>query len=295
MTFGLMATAFGLGLRHGIDWDHVAAITDLTGTGGSRRRGFVLSIWYAVGHALVVFVLGAALILAGSTIPASLDEWMGRVVGATLVLLGVWVVVDLRRSGADFRLRSRWMLVLDGTFAGLRRVRQWGGRRQISVVHDHPHDHEDGLDHETAAAHDHAHVPATTAVPIPVGAAPRSAWSRLPWRHHHRHSHAVELPVEATRVQGAGVAAGVGVLHGVGVESPTQIAIFVSSTAVVGRGAGLVLLAAWVVGLVMANGALALAAGRGLLHPTRQAGLYRALALVIAAGSVALGGYYLIG
>jgi len=28
----LIATGLGLGLRHGIDWDHIAAITDITGT-----------------------------------------------------------------------------------------------------------------------------------------------------------------------------------------------------------------------------------------------------------------------
>ncbi|MCH8850354.1 MAG: hypothetical protein IIC89_05960, partial [Chloroflexi bacterium] len=31
-SIGLLAGAFALGLRHGIDWDHIAAITDITST-----------------------------------------------------------------------------------------------------------------------------------------------------------------------------------------------------------------------------------------------------------------------
>ena len=34
----LVATGVGLGIRHGIDWDHIAAISDVTGTQRSRRR-----------------------------------------------------------------------------------------------------------------------------------------------------------------------------------------------------------------------------------------------------------------
>ena len=30
--FGILVAGFVLGLRHGIDWDHIAAITDITST-----------------------------------------------------------------------------------------------------------------------------------------------------------------------------------------------------------------------------------------------------------------------
>ena len=53
MTTGLLATSFALGLRHGFDWDHIAAIADLNSTADERRRGFALSLYYALGHAVV--------------------------------------------------------------------------------------------------------------------------------------------------------------------------------------------------------------------------------------------------
>ena len=58
VNLGLVLTALALGLRHGIDWDHIAAIADLTSASDNRRRGIVLSLWYAVGHAAVVLVSG---------------------------------------------------------------------------------------------------------------------------------------------------------------------------------------------------------------------------------------------
>src|SRR5215218_1862554 len=36
---GLLLTAFLLGLRHGIDWDHIAAITDITSTTAAGESG----------------------------------------------------------------------------------------------------------------------------------------------------------------------------------------------------------------------------------------------------------------
>ena len=133
MTIGLLLTALTLGLRHGVDWDHIAAISDLCGTAENRRRGFRLSLLYALGHAAVVLALGSAAIVLGAAIPESLDEWMARFVGLTLVGLGGWVLFGLARHGRDFRLRSRWMLILQGTFAGLRRVR---GRSGDDYHHD---------------------------------------------------------------------------------------------------------------------------------------------------------------
>ncbi len=301
MTVGLVLTAFGLGLRHGIDWDHIAAISDLTGSSRSRRDGWRLSMWYAVGHGVVVLALGAIVIAIGSTIPDGVDEWMGRVVGATLVALGAWLLFDLIRRGDDFRLRSRWMLVIDGTFRGLRRVRNRNGRREIDVDHAHPHEHDpEGLEHDHAMAHDHSHdvaeVAAESADLVDVTGGPgRSSWAgrvRRARSHGHPHRHRMDLPTDVNG-SGTGAAAGIGMLHGVGIESPTQIAVFVASTAAVGAGAGMGLLVAWVLGLIVANAGLAVLAGWALLDSGRAAMMHRVLAIVVAVGSVGLGLLYL--
>ncbi|MDP1820960.1 MAG: hypothetical protein Q8K58_13870, partial [Acidimicrobiales bacterium] len=56
----LSSTAFGsalvFGFRHGFDWDHLAALTDLTGSQPRSRRAMFLATLYALGHALMVLV-----------------------------------------------------------------------------------------------------------------------------------------------------------------------------------------------------------------------------------------------
>lgn len=298
MTIGLLLTALALGVRHGVDWDHIAAITDLTSSSETRRRGFVLSLLYALGHAVVVFALGGVAILFGSALPSGVDVWMGRIVGVTLVLLGVWVLVQLTRHGRDFRLRSRWMLVVHGTFAGIRRVRMARQGRTIDVDHEHEHDHGHELEHTTGdvVRHEHAHVAATdVAVPVLVGAQSNDRWWGRFVSHRHTHHHELALPADPFSSYGGKTATGIGVLHGVGVESPTQIAVFVAATSVGGTGSGLALLTAWVVGLILANAALALLAGFGVLHAERSFTLYATIAVVVAIGSIAIGALLLFG
>src|SRR5439155_20973288 len=123
--FGVLLTALWLGFQHGIDWDHIAAITDITSSQEERRESLLYGTLYALGHALVILVLGALAILAGEHLPKGIDSVMTRVVGVTLLILGVYVLYSLIRHGRDFRLRSRWMLV----FAGVRRGARWVKRR----------------------------------------------------------------------------------------------------------------------------------------------------------------------
>jgi len=291
MTIGLMITALALGFRHGVDWDHIAAIADLSSSAENRRRGFVLSFLYASGHALVVLLLGFLAVIFGLSLPTGADDWMGRFVGLTLIGMGGWIIFDLIRSGRDFRLRSRWILILNGTFGGFRRVRDASRRRRVVVDHDHVHDHADLTDHEHAKAHDHAHTSELITELEP-------AWVPSRWqlfsaargsKHGHSHSHELSLGEDTSVSPGNGTAAGIGIVHGIGFESPTQIAIFVASTSLVGASAGLVLLLAWVVGLVAANSALAVLAGFGLLHAERNFRIYATIAVAVGVASVAMG------
>jgi hypothetical protein len=99
-----------------------------------QRHAILLGTLYALGHALVVFSLGLLALAFGALLPDWVDPIMGRVVGFTLLLLGIWVFVSLwqyLRNGAEFRLRSRWMLVFDGI--------RYAWRRFQARVHGHEH------------------------------------------------------------------------------------------------------------------------------------------------------------
>jgi ABC-type nickel/cobalt efflux system permease component RcnA len=134
----LLGTALVLGLRHGIDWDHIAAISDIAGTASMGRRAALhpvaLAFLYAAGHALVVMALGMSALRFGALLPEWLDPLMERAVGATLVFLSFCVLLSLGRawrSGGPVRLQSRWMLLLSGVRRAWRHV-AW-------LLHGHRH------------------------------------------------------------------------------------------------------------------------------------------------------------
>ncbi len=174
---GLVVTTFGFGFRHGIDWDHIAALTDITSSQENRRRSMFFASLYALGHALVVFVLGAGAILLAARLPSSVDAVMERFVGATLIALGVYVFFALVKHGRDFRMRSRWMLLFSGARRGVRWVcSRRGTSDPVEVLHDH--------DHPMADVHHHDREPAM--VTSGRGASEEG--------HSHGHRHLIAMP-----------------------------------------------------------------------------------------------------
>src|ERR1700736_1387944 len=98
---GLTLTAFGFGCRHGIDWDHIAALTDITSSQTDRRRSMWFATLYALGHGMVVFALGFCAIVLAQRLPSGVDIVMERFVGATLVILALYVFYGLARHRRD--------------------------------------------------------------------------------------------------------------------------------------------------------------------------------------------------
>ncbi len=117
-----------LGLRHGFDYDHLAAITDITSVQRGWRQGMGLGFLYALGHALTIAVLGCAVIFLHLSLPAHLDAIGERLVGATLIVLSLyvlWTFVRRREAGSlpghHHIPRSRIALLISGArYAGWR-------------------------------------------------------------------------------------------------------------------------------------------------------------------------------
>lgn len=186
------ATAFALGVRHGLDWDHVSAIADLATSNDGRRRSLGRAAWYCLGHGSVIMLLGILVGLLGVRLPRELDRVFEAVVGLTLVALGVLVLAQIARQGGAYRLTSRWRLLIDLL---------------------------------------------------------RSAWLRR-----RGPARSDTPPAEVS----ARFAFGIGVLHGTGAETPTQVVLFAAAvTAGSAASAGLVI-AAFVVGLIVSDLVLAM-------------------------------------
>src|ERR671937_278548 len=89
-----LGIAFLLGLRHASDPDHLVAVTSLVATeDGDTRSAARLGLWWGVGHAGTLLVVGLPLIFFKSSMPAVLETGAERAVGVVIFLLAARVIV----------------------------------------------------------------------------------------------------------------------------------------------------------------------------------------------------------
>jgi hypothetical protein len=299
---GILITGLLLGFRHGFDWDHLAAITDITSTtaaadagsdlheaqhhahdehrsaahahehphggraemvvhesgGGAavatmpglasvgvgrerlvkeQRHAIVLGTLYALGHALVVFSLGMLALAFGAILPDWVDPIMGRIVGFTLLFLGIWVFISLwqyLRNGTEFRLRSRWMLVFDGA---------------------------------------------------------RYAWRRFQARLH-GHEHVAPLEMSS---YGYRTAFGVGMIHGIGAETGSQALLIAAVGGATGAGLGVPMLLAFIVGLLASNTLVVVISATGFVAGQIRRPVYITIGVLAGVFSIAVGLAFITG
>jgi nickel/cobalt transporter (NiCoT) family protein len=112
---GPAALAVALGLRHGLDADHLAAIDGLTRFNMIRRRGFApyCGMLFSAGHsAAILFAAAVLATLAEAWTPPNWLESAGKIFSAAILLLLGFS--NLRPAAGDLRVSQR------GHFRGMR-------------------------------------------------------------------------------------------------------------------------------------------------------------------------------
>ena len=180
-----------LGFRHGFDYDHIAAITDITSVQTDRWRGMRLGLLYAVGHAAMVALLGTAVIVFQLSLPAGIDRIAERLVGLTLLVLGVYVLGSLFTGNPAPRSR----------FHVMAKALRWIHWKM------------------------------------------KSYW----------HNHDVPRPADMTWNYSAKSVLLIGIVHGLGAETPSQLMIFFLAANLGGIGKGFIGLAMFIMGLLVMN------------------------------------------
>lgn len=222
-----------LGFRHGFDYDHIAAISDITSVQNSPRRAMRLGFLYALGHAATVTVLGSVVIFFQLSLPHGIDRVAERLVGLTLVFLGIYVLGSLFRG--DYVPRSRFVLL-----ANALRWLHW-------KVRTHWHNHD---------------------LPKPQG----SYWN-----------------YDSKSVFG------IGIVHGLGAETPSQLLIFLLAANLGGVAKGFLGLAMFVIGLLAMN-TIMTASASGLFGFSARAPRFQyAVTAVTAVYSLIVGSIFLWG
>lgn len=281
------AAAVLFGLRHGFDWDHIAALTDLTGSQRSARRAMRLASLYALGHACMVLLLGAGAILLAEQLPAGVDSVMDRVVGASLILLAVWIVTTAARTGSAPPLRSRWMLLI----GMLRHFSSAPASENGPVVIEHAHPH----DHHAMHAHPHGIAEPAEVVSAQMDGPAATSVVGVASLHSHVHHHLALPPVDPFLRYGSWSSFGIGLLHGVGAETPTQLLVFAAAASADGRATSMGLLLCFLVGLLASNTLVAGASTLGFRGVLRHRAVAASLAGVTALFSLIVGTMLLLG
>lgn len=190
-----LLSAAVLGFRHGLDYDHIAAITDISSVQAKARDAMRYGLLYVSGHATTVALLGALAVAFRVSLPAASDRWAERLVGITLLTLGIYVLGTFFRPSphSHARPRTRITLLINGLlWISWRLSRVFGGTRVEA-----PQVFKDGY--------------GTTSTFL------------------------------------------VGVIHGFGAETPTQLLLFLLAANLGGTAAGLLGLLMFIVGLLVMN------------------------------------------
>ncbi len=131
-----LLSAAVLGFRHGLDYDHIAAITDISSVQSKARDAMRFGLLYVAGHATTIAILGSAAVVFRIALPPSSDRWAERLVGITLLVLGVYVLGTFFRESthsgthSHSRPRTRITLLINGALWIYWRLgRVFGGTR----------------------------------------------------------------------------------------------------------------------------------------------------------------------
>jgi len=226
-----------LGLRHGFDYDHLAAITDITSVQRTWREGMRLGLLYALGHALTVALLGGAVILLHLGLPHNLDAIGERLVGATLIVLALYVLVAFFRRGKS----------------------------------------------------SHRHIPVSRIALLVSGA----RYTR--WRIQRLSDPNAPRPDPfAFRYDRSSVFV-VGIIHGLGAETPSQLLLFLLAANLGGTSRGFFGLLCFIAGLLVMNTLMTASASGIFASSTRRPHLQTFITSLTAVYSFVIGAIFLLG
>ena len=112
--------------------------------------------------------------------------------------------------------------------------------------------------------------------------------------HPHTHVH-THLPDDLAADYGPRTSVAVGMLHGVGAETPTQVVTFLAAAQAGGVPAGMLVLVMFLVGLFVSNTAITIGATYGFKEAMQRPRVQLTLGAVTAVMSLVLGIFFVLG
>ena len=244
----LLFSAFLFGFRHGIDWDHIAAIVDIVGTSSVTsqsgeqviarpNRVLLLASSYAAGHGFAIAALACGASIFAAKLPSDLSAYFEKFVGLSLLIFGccvLWNVANYARGKSDFKMQSRWLPIIHA----VQKLIHWC-KSGVSVS---------------------------------------------------------DQTQELQNIQyGGGTAFGIGIIHGLGAETATQLLLIAAIEKTANTFQGAALLTSFVVGFVLSNAAVAGLTFTGLISAAQIKPLAVSIGIVAALFSLWIGVVFAFG
>ena len=140
--WSVLYLAFGLGMLHALDADHIIAISGLSCKKSDKKASLLFCMRWAFGHGGALMLIGSAVIFFGMAIPESLSAVAENFVGVVLIIIGLVVLFDIYRQ----------------------RIHLHFHRHDGSLDHAHWHSHENSQQRYNAHSHQkdnhqHNHAP----------------------------------------------------------------------------------------------------------------------------------------
>jgi high-affinity nickel-transport protein len=309
-SIGILAAALALGIRHGIDWDHIAAITDITSTTAAthdpeekwlvREPGLMLTdeSHHALASASSPAVAEARKVIQAAPLP----------VGAGVAGSGpATVVMGMRgnghRSAAGLLTEQRRALYLGTLYAlghgsivtvlGLLAIL---ARGFLPAEIDPIMERVVGVTLVFLAVYlfyslyrffrgDGEFRIRSRWMLVFAGVRNVFRWlrSRISGEHPHDHD------VHGMDQYGARTAYGVGLIHGIGAETGTQVLVIATAVGAGTKAMGVAAMMAFVLGLLISNSFVTLATTAGFVSSRRRQEIYVFAGVLAAVFSLVVG------
>ncbi len=89
---------FILGITHGFDVDHLAAITALASRGASKYETATLGFSFGFGHVITLLIFGVVGLITGLVIPQSFERKAEIFGGSLLIIIGLMIFYELTKK-----------------------------------------------------------------------------------------------------------------------------------------------------------------------------------------------------
>lgn len=98
--YSVLFMAFGLGMLHALDVDHVIAVSGMSCQKPDKKNSLYYCARWASGHGLALLLIGGAVLFMGMAIPEHLSAVAENLVGFVLIVIGLIVPLEMYRQRA---------------------------------------------------------------------------------------------------------------------------------------------------------------------------------------------------